>query len=136
MEFHVAWHRAPASCLPGGVWQSPTGAVSTLAPAGGDLAAPWALSFEEALDALARLERLYVEPDGSFVWRPEVAQQVDGQLSDRAGRLILVELHGRCSGANIDRLAATLNPTHEPLAVQLIREGVYLPWHAWRSLLA
>jgi hypothetical protein len=121
MEFHVSWHRVPASAAP------------HHALSGEELATPWELSFEEALAALERLDRLFAEPDGSFVWRPGAGRQVDGQLFDRQERLAYVELHGLCHGADVDRLHAALNPSKMPLAVQVIREGVIRTWDEWRE---
>lgn len=136
MEFHVSWHRCPNEYAYGPEWAGPSGLIPTLALTGGELTHPWAFSFEEAVEALAAMERLYAEPDGSFVWRPAAGQQVDGQLFDRAGRLAYVELHGRCDAGRVDQLFAALNPAQEPLAVQLTRDGVILRFEDWRSCLA
>jgi hypothetical protein len=61
----------------------------------------FAVSFEQASSALDTLDRLFLEPDGSFVWTgetvadsPEAAPprrwQLDGEVYDRDGRLAYV----------------------------------------------
>ena len=61
------------------------------------------VSFEEAGERLERLDRIYFEPDGSFVWVGECPTrdgttrwQLDGMLYDHSGRLHRVELKGTC----------------------------------------
>src|SRR5688572_29128689 len=56
-------------------------------------------SFDAALAALALLPRLFIEPDGSFVWTGDAhgrPWQVDGNLIDRGDCLAYVELKGFC----------------------------------------
>ncbi len=96
-------------------------------------------SFEQAEVALASLPRLFFEPDGSFVWvadSAESAWQVDGQLYDRDGRLVYVELKGHCPVAAFDRLLQTLGWPDAPLMFQLVREAVWLDEASFRRLAA
>ena len=93
------------------------------------LAAPFAVSFEEAGIALGRLERLFFEPDGSFVWTSsgqEQQWQVDGNLFDRAGRLLFVDLKGTCPADQFDRLLAAFGWPATPVMFQLTRQAVFL----------
>jgi hypothetical protein len=61
-------------------------------------------SFEQAVQKLEGLPRLFVEPDGSFVWTGAAdalshsghVWQLDGMLYDVGGRLNRVELRGSC----------------------------------------
>src|SRR5437870_11506687 len=68
------------------------------------------VTFEEATAALQLLERLFIEPDGSFVWTGSTADgqpwQVDGNLIDRGEALAYVELKGRCPEEQFNRLLA------------------------------
>lgn len=91
-------------------------------------------TFEEVTDALTRLPRMYVEPDGSFVWvaSAEPAWQLDGMLYDGAGRLWYVELKGRCPQEEFDRLLSTFGWPQTPLVIQLVREAVRLEEPAFR----
>lgn len=69
------------------------------------------VSFEAALAGLERLPRMFIEPDGSFVWVEEAAgerRQLDGLLVDRGPMLECVELLGCCDEAMLERVLATL----------------------------
>ncbi|REK08249.1 MAG: hypothetical protein DWQ37_20610 [Planctomycetota bacterium] len=95
------------------------------------------VSFEEAYDALRQIERLFCEPDGSFVWtspQPGTHWQLDGNLYDRAGRLLLVDLQGSCPQEAFDRLLEPLGWPQAPLMFQLKREAVFLDEDAFRRL--
>ncbi len=86
-------------------------------------------SFEEVSAALAALERLYIEPDGSFVWvssRQEAPWQVDGMLYDHQNRVRLVDLKGTCPADQFDRLLTTLGWPATPLMFQLTRQAIWL----------
>jgi hypothetical protein len=96
-------------------------------------------SFDAALAALALLPRLFIEPDGSFVWTgDENGQpwQVDGNLIDRGDCLAYVELKGNCPEQQFDRLLAACGWPASPLAFQLPRRGVTLDEAEFRSLAA
>ncbi len=99
------------------------------------LAVPLAAGFDESLGRLALLERMYVEPDGSFVWTsPRVGAwwQVDGNAAERDGRVLLVDLRGSCPPAEFDRLLAALGWPAAPLMFQLVRPAVFLDEEAFR----
>ncbi len=98
---------------------------------GGGLPAPMPMpvSFEQAADRLQELPRMFFEPDGSFVWvGDEQGQrwQVDGQLTDRDGRLLFVELKGDCPANQFDQLLAAFGWPATPLIFQLTRHAVFL----------
>jgi hypothetical protein len=95
------------------------------------LAHPFAMTFEEVVAALERLERMFVEPDGSFVWvsssdAPARPWQLDGNLSDRNGRLLLVDLKGSCAEVEFERLLAAFGWPGMPVCFELTREAVFL----------
>jgi hypothetical protein len=72
---------------------------------------------------------MFFEPDGSFVWTSpsnEPAWQVDGNLFDRNGRVLFVDLKGSCPGDQFDRLLSALGWPATPLVFQLVREAVFL----------
>jgi hypothetical protein len=101
-------------------------------------AAGLSVTFDEALAALARLERLFIEPDGSFVWTGATAEgeawQVDGNLIDRGECLAYVELKGVCPEAQIDLLLSALGWPTAGLAFQLQKRGVILEEAEFRRL--
>ncbi len=86
-------------------------------------------SFEAAAEALSALERLYCEPDGSFVWvsrHGEPPWQVDGNLYDKDQRLRFVDIKGRCPAAEFDRLLGTFGWPTTCLVFQLVHAAVFL----------
>lgn len=89
----------------------------------------FACSFETAIERLAKLDRMYAEPDGSFVWtspQGDGAWQVDGNLYDRDGRLLFVDLKGSCPAQQFDRLLSAFGWPKCSVVVQLTREAVLL----------
>jgi hypothetical protein len=94
------------------------------------------VTFEQAEAALAGLPRLFIEPDGSFVWVADDTRrswQVDGNLYDRDGRLLYVEVKGSCPAAAFDQLLRAVGWPDVPLVFQLVREAVYLDEAGFRS---
>ncbi|NIP86068.1 MAG: hypothetical protein GTO03_11075 [Planctomycetales bacterium] len=89
---------------------------------------PFPLSFEQASGKMARLDRMIVEPDGSFVYsgNQPAAWQVEGNLFDRDGRLLNVQLWGRCPPAAFDRLLKCFDWPATQLVFECVRDGVYL----------
>ncbi|OYV81528.1 MAG: hypothetical protein B7Z73_17985 [Planctomycetia bacterium 21-64-5] len=85
----------------------------------------FARTFEQVAEALSELPRMFVEPDGSFVWVAAAgpAWQIDGVLYDGAGRLWYMELKGCCPQQEFDRLLSVLGWPETPLTVQLVREA-------------
>ena len=86
-------------------------------------------SFETARARLGELERMVSEPDGSFVWMSPHAErlwQIDGNLFDRDGRLLFVDLKGTCPGEQFDRFLRALGWPETKLMFQLTREAVFL----------
>jgi hypothetical protein len=86
-------------------------------------------SFETARERLEQLGRMFCEADGSFVWvspQGEPAWQVDGNLYDRNGRLLFVDLKGTCPSDQFDRFLAALGWPASKLMFQLTREAIFL----------
>src|SRR5262245_46723871 len=107
-------------------------------PAGGS--APLPVTFDHALAELSQLPRLFIEPDGSFVWRGTHAGggdwQVDGNLIDRGDVLGHVELKGSCPVDQFDQLLVALGWPEQALVLQLPRRGVILEEAEFRRLAA
>jgi hypothetical protein len=86
------------------------------------------VTFDEALAALEQLDRLFIEPDGSFVWTGAAADggawQVDGNLIDQGERLAYVELKGACPEDRFDRLLAAVGWPEARLVFQLQQSGM------------
>lgn len=91
-------------------------------------------TFEEVTDALSALPRMFIEPDGSFVWvsASEPAWQLDGVLYDGPGRLWYVELKGRCPETEFNRLLTTLGWPQTYVLFQLVREAALVDEQTFR----
>jgi len=128
-EFEITLHGRPEGLAPGGVHRDAWGTWPTLAVPQAALAVPLPTGFDDFLDRLAALDRLYAEPDGSFVWtspREGITWQVDGNAAERAGRVLLVDLKGGCPEPDFDRLLAALGWPGQPLMMLLVRPAVFL----------
>jgi hypothetical protein len=129
-HFHASIHARPDDCQPAAPLEAAGQRFATLA-----ISPEWlgrsslARSFEEASADLARLERMYIEPDGSFVWvssHKELPWQIDGNLHDHQDRLRLVDVKGSCPPERFDQLLAALGWPGSPLIFQLVRSAVFL----------
>jgi hypothetical protein len=104
---------------------------------GGDGAAPLASTFDGATAKLSALPRMFIEPDGSFVWRGTTGSgqswQIDGNLIDRGDVLDYVELKGTCPAERLEDILRILGWPKEPLAFQLPRLGQFLTEEAFRQ---
>ena len=90
---------------------------------------PLRIGFDDAFARLERLERMFAEPDGSFVWtspREGLAWQVDGNAFEKDGRVLLVDLKGSCPPEAFDRLLSAFGWPAEPLMLQLVNPAVFL----------
>lgn len=137
-------------------------AIPTLTVSPAALAVPFPLSFEELAAELETWPRLYFEPDGSFVWtgkwstadqtdtvEPAVAVettetataargagrewQLNGQVFDREGKLLYVELRGACPTEEWTRLLRCLGWPETALIAQLLREAVFVEAGVWND---
>ena len=101
---------------------------------------PLSVAFDHALAALERLDRLFIEPDGSFVWAGSLPDgttwQVDGNLIDRGDFLAYVELKGRCPEAQFNQILTTFNWPGALLAFELTRRGSVVEEAEFRRLAA
>jgi hypothetical protein len=99
-----------------------------------------ARSFDDGLSTLQRFDRMFIEPDGSFVWTGGASDsdrwQVDGNLIDRGDCLAYVELKGRCPELQLNQILSALGWPNEPLAFELTRRGVVVDEEEFRRLAA
>lgn len=96
------------------------------------------VSFDAALAELAKLPRMFIEPDGSFVWRGTAEAggpwQVDGNLIDQGAVLAYVELKGCCPVEQFEQVLAAVGWPENRLAFQLPRLGIVLDETEFRRL--
>jgi hypothetical protein len=129
LTFHATLHARPALPLPTRSVELNGATYQAIDPSTELLATPFDLSFEEVYFALERLPRMYIEPDGSFVWTSSVGKtswQLDGVLYDRAQRLLHVDLKGTCPSEVLDRLLMALGWPARAILFEVVREGVFL----------
>lgn len=130
LQFNLTIHACPTDIAAGPEVPLAGGQYRSLAVAPATLAATtFDCTFEEASARLEALPRMFLEPDGSFVWtssQSDQAWQVDGNLYDRAERLAFIDLNGSCPAVDFDRLLSALGWPRSPLVFQLTREAVVL----------
>lgn len=135
--FHVTIHARPPAAIARGTARLNGNNYPTLQVAPELLGSTtFACTFEEAADALTKLERMYCEPDGSFVWvsaQADAPWQVDGNLYDRNERLLFVDAKGTCPAAEFDRLLRCFGWPETPVMFQLVREAALLDENEFRQ---
>ncbi len=136
--FEIALHGMPVAPSPAAgdmSFSDAHGTWSSLAVPRDAVAEPMAIGFDDALARLDALPRMFVEPDGAFVWtspRESDRWQVDGNAFERSGRVLLVDLKGSCPAAAFDALMGSFGWPDQQLAVQLVRAGVFLDLDTFR----
>jgi len=125
-DFHITLHAAPQALPSQGTLYFQERDWPSVTINAADLVVPFAISFEEACDNLGKLQRMYVEPDGSFVWRgttSEQSWQIDGNLYDRQGRVLYCEMKGACFAEVFRQFLAALLLRGDGVVIQEMRSG-------------
>jgi hypothetical protein len=130
-RFHTTVHAKPPQVAPGNDITIDGIVVHTLDVKPMMLANSLRVSFEEAAAQLQKFPRMFVEPDGAFVWvsaqdNATANWQVEGVLCDRGGRLMFVDLKGECTDEALQQLLSVLGSPKSPLMFQLVRQAVFL----------
>ena len=115
-EFHTIIHAI-------GVDDAPSVSQNTLG------SHKFACSFEDVTVAFETLPRMFLEPDGSFVWVTEEDGrrcQLDGLLTDDGTHLLHCELKGQCGNDTLDALLTAFGCPEQRVHFQLVQEGTYL----------
>lgn len=134
--FDIALHAAPRACSAGVPHVDEWGTWTTLQPSHAALNAPLAMTFDTALERLAALDRMVVEPDGAILWTCPVAGaawQVDGIAWDLGGRLLRVDLKGTCPAVAFDAMLEACGWPGQAVVVQLVRPAIVLDLATFRS---
>ena len=135
LSFEISLHPRPSSSRTASAHADRLGDWPTLSIPRQDAAVPFGVAGDDCLAAISRLDRAFVEPDGSFVWRREDGGrgwQVDGTIHERNGRVLLAELKGDCPEPEFDRLLAAFGWPGQAMAMQLLREGIWLEEETFR----
>lgn len=138
--FHVILHALPAGSLAAmatGAAQSFEGrSWPVLQPTHEQLNTPFPVAFEEAAERLEQFERMFFEPDGSFVWVGDspgqpTPWQLDGVLYDHGGRIAHIELKGTAPPAALHRLLEALGGAASDFVFQSVRQAIFVDARAW-----
>ena len=127
--FDIALQRLPDAAPPGPPHADAWGEWPTLAVPRDQTMVPLAVGFDDAFARLGRLERMFAEPDGSFVWtspREGLSWQVDGNAFEKDGRVLLVDLKGSCPPAAFDSLLSAFGWPAQAVMLQLVKPAVFL----------
>jgi len=127
--FEITLHARSPEVRPAGTHVDAWGEWPTLDVPREALAAAFACGFDAAFERLAQLERMFAEPDGSFVWtspREGLSWQVDGNAFERQGRVLLVDLRGSCPPGAFDLLLGAFGWPSQAVMMQLVRAAVFL----------
>ena len=84
------------------------------------------VSFDKLFESLQEFERLFIELDGSFVWRgtsDDSRWQIDGVVFEKDDRVWYVELKGYCDHQSFNKLVCCLAGNESSCIVQSITEG-------------
>lgn len=133
--FDVTLHRLPEASVPGPPHTDVWGTWPTLAVGHDEMSQPLAGGFDEAFARLGLLERMFAEPDGSFVWtspREGLSWQVDGNAFEKDGRVLFVDLKGSCPPEAFDRLLSAFGWPAQAVMVHLVKPAVFLDEQTFR----
>ncbi len=107
--------------------------VTPLEIASPHIDSPLPLSFEEAEEQMNTWDRMFIEPDGSFVWRID-PHQLDGSLFDNGAHVTFVELAGHCEETMLNKVLAMLSEANTALMFQLRNEAIFINETDFRKL--
>ncbi len=124
----ATWSGAPESPL--AVWSVAEDSVSLGSQA-------FQFPYEVLAASLSRVPRLFLEPDGAFVWvSPEdPARRVNGQITDDGEQVLYLELRGRCSFEDLAVIFQMLGWPEVELVYQLLPEAMLVRESQFREVL-
>lgn len=94
------------------------------------------MSFEDVAEAFDALPRMFLEPDGSFVWvdgEGSNSFQLDGLLVDDGVRLVNVEVKGQVDQSGLEQFLRSLGWPEQSMVFQLVTHGIYLSESEFRK---
>ena len=99
------------------------------------LSRPLDITFDDAVENLSQLNRMFVELDGSFLWsnkHQSHSWQIDGNIFEQDNKVLFVELKGMCVPSAFDDLLTCFGWPKETIVFQLTRPSVFLHEHEFR----
>lgn len=128
-SLHVIAHARPALVSAGGSFTIGQQAFRAVSFDGAIELPAFAITFDHAIACLEELPRMFVEPDGSFVWVSSdepTPWQLDGQLHDGQLGLMHVELKGAAPTDRWRELLSCFGWPNQSFVFQCVREGVFV----------
>lgn len=94
------------------------------------------MTYEAFAEILAKVPRLFLEPDGSFVWvsNSDPSHRISGQITDDGSSVLYLELRGRCDWDELTVVLAILGWPDIKLAFQLLPEAMLVLEDQFRTL--
>jgi len=123
-----------------GVWSGAAGKpidVWSVAPDSPSLETQsFKLTYEAFAETLSQVPRLFLEPDGSFVWvsNEDPSHRISGQITDDGSRVLYLELRGRCCWEELAVVVKILGWPEVRLAFQLLPEAMLVKEIQFRAL--
>jgi len=135
MAFETVIHPATDAGAAGPIHADAWGTWPTMAVGPRAAVTPFAVSFDEMLDRLGRLEGVSTEPDGSVVGVDTSGArewQFDAQLADLGGLLLTMEVKGSCPPSVFDAVLGCCGWPQAAVMMQLPRSGIFLAEEVFR----
>ena len=99
-------------------------------PAGGRAGEPLHVSLEDALANLEQLPRMFVEPDGSFLWTSGAVApdwRLEGTIYDDGRVVRYMDLCGDCPLAAWKSFLSAFDETFNTVTLQLVENDLIVP---------
>ena len=129
-NWHIAVFPKPSVSIPMSTGVLSGNAFKKLEIDSVELDAVFEASFDQVFQKLESFERLFIELDGSFVWRGEHENknwQVDGIVYEKNDCVWNIELKGYCDVRSFTELINSVTDQPEETVVQSITEAMVVP---------
>ena len=96
----------------------------------------FAFDYDTLQSKLSEVARLYIEPDGSFVWvsSEDASRRISGQITDDGERVLYLELRGKCRWNDLSTVVLKkLDWPETSLAFQLLPESLLVEEQQFRD---
>lgn len=136
-NFYASVHARPEEVEAGPAIEIDGQKLPTLRVPAALMSQPLDRNFEDTVETMSVWPRMFVEPDGSFVWASSQngdRWQVDGNLYDCQELLQFIDIKGCCPEQEFDRLLGAFGWPTLRLMFQLTPEAVFLEEAEFRRL--
>ena len=131
-DFHVIVRPVGSACLDpisDASWNGIAMEAWRVSPDSAALGAQgFGVDYETVSNQLVTIPRLFLEPDGSFVWvsSADPDHRIDGQTTDDGRQLLYVELRGRCEWNQFANVIEHFGVSVSGLIFQLLPEALLI----------